>query len=125
MRCLQTLHRAVLIPLCALLAGSAAADDPAPPPMILEPEQEEIIAAYRGWIDDLNARAVDLLGRGDAASVRLVLEDLRKLSCRRLEREPIQYDCRVEARLRVADRLPKTRVMNLWVRRDSEGWVVR
>lgn len=102
--------------------GSATAPSPSAG---LEPSRDDLRAAYAARIDEVNQGAGEVLSDDEAAALRLNLEDLQKLICRRIERIGDHYDCRVEVRIRIADQRPETRVVNLWLEHGAQGWVAR
>jgi hypothetical protein len=122
--------RAVLVAALLLLPvlPAAAADDGAEADakdVAPEPTRADVRAAYRTRVAAVNAQGVAVLGADDAATVRLVLEDVQKLSCEPLDRPDVEFDCRVEARTRIADGEPTTRLVNIWLIREGDGWIIR
>jgi hypothetical protein len=116
---------AAAIMLLAVAPAAGADEDAAAEVVVGEPSTAEIRTAYRARVATLNNKAVEVLGAADAGAVALTLEDAQKLSCNSLDRPDIQYDCRVEVRLRIADGVPTTRLVNLWLIHEGDGWVVR
>jgi hypothetical protein len=116
---------AVAILLLPVVPAAGADEDAAEDVVVKEPSTDEIRTAYRARVEALNNKAVEVLGAADAGIVALTLEDAQKLSCNSLDRPDIQYDCRVEVRIRIADGMPTTRLVNLWLIREGDGWVVR
>lgn len=106
---------------CADAAEDADGDDA----VTAEPTREEIRDAYRRRVAEVNTGAVEVLGAKDAEAVALMMEDAQKLSCTALDRGDAEYDCRVELRTRIADNAPRTRLVNVWLIREGETWVVR
>jgi len=49
---------------------------------------------------------------------------VQKLRCDALDRPGIEYDWRAEVRTRVADHAPITRLVNLWLVREEDCWVL-
>lgn len=91
----------------------------------LEPAREDLLRAYGERITAVNAGAAEVFPPDEAAQVQLHLEAIQKLACQRIEREGLNFDCRVEARLRIADQRPKTSVVNLWLEKADNVWIVR
>jgi hypothetical protein len=112
----------LLVPVLAPAADDAKDGDET---VVSEPTRDEIRDAYGARVRAINARAKDVLGAADAKSVILTVEDAQKLSCNSLDRKDIEFDCRVEVRTRIADGEPTTRLVNLWLIRDEDKWVVR
>ncbi len=108
-----------------LSAPVMAQEQVATPPAIEEPSAAEIETAYGALISGINQRSQEILGDKNAALMDLTLENLHKLKCRGLDRVGIHYDCRVELRMRQAERRPKTEVVNLWLSYEDGGWVAR
>jgi len=115
----------IMILLWALFSAPILAQQQAEAPPIEEPTEAEIEAAYGTTIAGINQRSREILNAEEAALMELTLEDLQKLKCRGLDRGGIQYDCRVELRMRQAQRRPKTKVVNLWLSYENDAWVAR
>lgn len=111
--------------LLALLQVPAFAQRAEAPPAAEEPTEAQIRGAYEARIARVNARSRELLGDTDAVLMELKVEDLKKLNCREIERAGVQFDCRVELRLRQAKRRPKTDIVQLWISYEDDGWIAR
>lgn len=114
-----------IIALWGLFSAPLLAQQQAEAPPIEEPTEAEIEAAYGTMIAGINQRSREILDAEEAPLMELTLEDLKKLKCRGLDRTGIQYDCRVELRMRQAQRRAKTEVVNLWLSYENDGWVAR
>ncbi|MGB5835104.1 MAG: hypothetical protein WBG92_24395 [Thiohalocapsa sp.] len=112
-----------LVLVCA--SAPALAQKETPPGLVGEPTETEIETAYAARLSGINTRSREILGDPDAALMTLTLEDLKKLSCRGLDRVGVHYDCRVEMRMRQAERRPGTRVLDLWLSHENGVWVAR
>lgn len=106
-------------------SGPAPAQDGDASEVAGEPSEQELKDAYAGHIASINQRALALFGEEDAGVMRLTLEDLTKLRCEEMERDGVHYDCRVERRLRQAERRPKTDVVQLWLSYEDARWIAR
>lgn len=91
----------------------------------LEPTRDDLLRAYGARITEVNDGAGAVLAADETAQVRLTLEDAQKLTCERIQQDGLHYDCRVEARLRIADQRPRTSVVHLWMEKTDTGWVSR
>jgi hypothetical protein len=100
--------------------GAAAADA-----TMEEPSEAEIATAYDERIAHINARSREVLGDEQAEAMLLTLEALKKLRCDGLDRVGVHFDCRVEMRVRQADRRPKTTVVDLWLSYENGNWIAR
>jgi len=115
----------LVLVLPALVSLSVRAEQGAPPPAVEEPTEAQIETAYAARIADINERSRAVLGDADADAMHLTLEALNKLRCRGLDRVGVHFDCRVELRLRQADRRPKTDLVDLWLSFEDSRWVAR
>jgi hypothetical protein len=115
----------MLIALWGSVSAPILAQQQAEAPPIEEPTEAEIEAAYATMLADINRRSREIFDAAEAALLELTLEDLKKLKCHGLDRVGIQYDCRVELRMRQAQRRPKTALVNLWLTYEDNGWVAR
>lgn len=92
---------------------------------IEEPTEEQIRTAYAASLAALNGRSVAIMGAEDAQALTLVLDELKKLGCRGLDRPGAHFDCRVERRLQHGKRKAKTDVVQLWLAYEEGQWVAR
>lgn len=114
--------------LLVLACGGAWAQEDAvadPAAVVEEPTEAQIRDAYAAALEDINARSVAQLGAADASKLSVELEDLTKLGCRGLSRPGVQYDCRVERRIRRGEGAAVTDVVQLWLAYEDDHWVAR
>ncbi len=116
--------------LLAMLSAANAPAQEAPVAAVVsagleEPSEEQIRIAYVAALEDINARSVTHLGAADSASLSIVLEDVSKLGCRRLGGATVQYDCRVQRRIRRGGGRSTTDVVQLWLSYEDEHWIAR
>jgi hypothetical protein len=109
----------------ALLHLPAFAQEAEAPPSVEEPTEAQIFDAYEARIAGINARSRKLLGDADAGLMELTVEDLKKLGCRSIDRIGVHFDCRVELRMKQAQRRPKTEVVQLWLSYEDGAWIAR
>jgi hypothetical protein len=116
---------AALLLTLALLHVPVLAQQAEAPPVVEEPTEAQIVDAYRTHIASINARSRELLGDIDGGLMELTVEDLKKLNCRAIDRVGVHFDCRVELRMKQAQRRPKTDVVQLWLSYEDDRWVAR
>jgi len=109
----------------ALLHLPAFAQQADASPVVEEPTEAQIFDAYGARIASINARSRELLGDVDASVMELTVEDAQKLGCRQVDRVGVHFDCRVELRMKQAQRRPKTDVVQLWLSYEDGVWIAR
>ncbi len=109
----------------ALLHLPAFAQQADAPPVVEEPTEAQIFDAYEARIAE-HQRA--LTGASRRRRRRLDGADSgrpEKAWLQEIDRVGVHFDCRVELRMKQAQRRPKTEVVQLWLSYEDGAWIAR